>query len=232
MVVMKASDVMVSKVITVGPDASVQEVAGLLLQNRISAVPVVDAGGAILGIVSEGDLINRPETKAAHRQSWWLEALASKQTLAADYVKSHSRKVSDVMTHNVITASPETSVSEVATLLERNRIKRVPIVDGKKVVGIVSRANLLQGLAGLKNKIPQTQPADSTIRAEIMEKLANESWTRPALLTVTVQNGTVSLWGAVDSEAEKRAVHVLAEVTPGVRGVNDNLIVGAVLGYS
>jgi CBS domain-containing protein len=229
---MKASDVMVSNVVTVGPDASVQDVANILLHNRISAVPVVGADGEILGIVSEGDLINRPETKAAHRKSWWLEALTSKETSAADYVRSHSHKVSDVMTHNVITASPETSVSEVAALLERNRIKRVPIVENKKLVGIVSRANLLQGLAGLKDKIPQTQPSDSAIRNEIMRKLTNERWTRPALLTVTVQNGTVNLWGIVDSEIEKKAVHVLAEVTPGVREVDDNLIVGAVFGYS
>jgi CBS domain-containing protein len=229
---MKASDVMVSNVITVGPDASVLDVANLLLHNRISAVPVVNADGKIVGIVSEGDLINRPETKASHRKSWWLEALTSKETLAADYVKSHSRKVTDVMTHNVITASPETSVSDVAALLERNRIKRVPIVKDKKLVGIVSRANLLQGLAGLKDKVPQTQPGDSAIRDEIMRKLTNERWTRPALLTVTVQNGTANLWGIVDSETEKKAVHVLTEVTPGVHNVNDNLIVGAVLGYS
>ena len=116
---MKASDIMVSTVITVGPDASVQDVADLLVRNRISALPVVGDNGELLGIVSEGDLINRPETKTAHRKAWWLDALASNETLAADYVKSHSRKVADVMTRNVITASPETSVAELAALLEK-----------------------------------------------------------------------------------------------------------------
>ena len=112
----------------------------------------------------------------------------------------------------------------MAALLEKNSIKRVPIVKGKRIVGIVSRANLLQGLASLKDKTPQARPDDSAIRDNVMKKLANERWTRPALLSVTVQDGTVDLWGIVDS-TEKKAVHVLVEVTPGVRVVNDNLIV-------
>ena len=119
---MKASDVMVSNVITVVPDATVREIAELLLRHRISAVPVVAASGEILGIVSEGDLINRPETQTSHGKSWWLEALASNEALAAEYVKSHSRKAADVMTCDVISAAPDTLVAEVAALLERNRI--------------------------------------------------------------------------------------------------------------
>ena len=223
---MKASDVMVLNVITVGPDACVQDVADLLLRHRISAVPVVGSNGEILGIVSEGDLINRPETETTHRKSWWLDALASNETLAAEYVKSHSRKVADVMTRQVITASPETSVAEVAALLEKNRIKRVPIVKNGKIVGIVSRANLLQGLASLKDKALHAKPDDLAIRDKVMAKLQNERWTKPALISVTVQDGTVDLWGIVDSPTEKKALHVLAEVTPGVRAVNDNLMIG------
>ena len=119
---MKASDVMVSNVITVGPDARVQDVAGLLLRHRISAVPVVGPTGELLGIVSEGDLINRPESETERRKPWWLEALASNEGLAAEYVKSHSRNVADVMTTEVITVSPGTSVAEIVTLLERHRI--------------------------------------------------------------------------------------------------------------
>lgn len=222
---MKASDIMVSTVITVGPDASVQDVADLLVRNRISALPVVGDNGELLGIVSEGDLINRPETETARRKSWWLDALASNETLAADYVKSHSRTVADVMTRDVITASPETSVADLAALLEKNSIKRVPIIKDKRIVGIVSRANLLQGLASLKDKAPQARADDSAIRDNVMKKLANERWARPALLSVTVQDGTVDLWGIVKSATEKKAVHVLVEVTPGVRAVNDNLIV-------
>jgi CBS domain-containing protein len=222
---MNASDVMVSAVITVGPDASVQDVADLLLQHRISAVPVVGSNGEILGIVSEGDLINRPETHTTHRKSWWLDALASNESLAAEYVKSHSRQVTDVMTRELVTAAPDTPVAEVAALLEKNQIKRVPIVKNGKIVGIVSRANLLQGLASLKDKAPQARPDDSILRETLMAKLQNERWARPALITVTVQDGTVELWGIVESQIEKKAVHVLAEATPGVRAVIDNLMI-------
>jgi CBS-domain-containing membrane protein len=222
---MKASDVMVSNVITVGPDARVPEVAELLLRNRISAVPVVGADGEMLGIVSEGDLLNRPESETAHRKSWWLEALTSNETLAANYVKSHSQKVTDVMTRDMLTASPETTVAEVAALLEKYCIKRVPIEKDGKIVGIVSRANLLQGLASLKDKIPRTQPNDSAIRDKVMAKLNAALWAKPALLSVTVHDGIVDLWGIVESPSEKKAVHVLAEVTPGVRAINDNLMV-------
>jgi CBS-domain-containing membrane protein len=222
---------MVTNVITVGPDATVQDVAELLLRHRISAVPVIDAAGKIVGIVSEGDLINRPETETSHRKSWWLDALTSKDALAADYIKSHSQKVADVMTRNVITASPDTSVAEIAALLEKNGIKRVPIVADGRIVGIVSRANLLQGLASLKDKTPQQRPDDAIIRKRVMASLENESWARPAYVSVTVQEGIVELWGIVESKQEKDALHVLAEVTPGVRAVNDNLTVRRPLSY-
>jgi CBS-domain-containing membrane protein len=222
---MNASDVMITNVVTVGADASVQDVANLLLAHRISAVPVVTATGEILGIVSEGDLINRPEAQTSHRRSWWLDALASNESLAAEYVKSHSRQVTDVMTRDVITAAPDTPVAEVAALLEKNRIKRVPIVKDGRIVGIVSRANLLQGLASLKDNAPQARPDDSALRERIMRRLENEPWTRPALISVTVQDGTVELWGIVESQTEKKAVQVLAEGTPGVRAVTDHLTI-------
>jgi CBS-domain-containing membrane protein len=222
---MKASDVMVSNVITVGPDATVQEVADILLRNRISAVPVVSASGEMLGIVSEGDLLNRTEAETSHRKSWWLDALSSNEILAAEYVKSHSRKAADVMTCNVITAAPDTTVADIAALLEKNRIKRVPIVESGRIVGIVSRANLLQGLASMGKNGPAARPDDSAIRDKVMAKLRNERWARPALISVTVCEGTVDLWGIVESQAERKAVHVLAEVTPGVRAVNDNLMI-------
>jgi CBS domain-containing protein len=138
---------MVTNVITVGPDTSVQEVAQILLSARISAVPVVEAGGELLGIVSEGDLMHRAEAGTGRRRPWWLAAFLGKEALAAEFVKEHSRRVTDVMTREVVTAAPETSLSDVANLMEKNAIKRVPIVKDGKVVGIVSRANLLQALA-------------------------------------------------------------------------------------
>jgi CBS domain-containing protein len=126
---MNAADVMVTKVITVGPDACVQDVANMLLTNRISAVPVVDANGKLLGIVSEGDLMRRVEAGTGRRRSWWLSLLTGREPFAAEYVKEHSRRVVDVMTRAVITAKPDTPLRDIANLLERNGIKRVPIVE-------------------------------------------------------------------------------------------------------
>jgi CBS-domain-containing membrane protein len=221
---MKAADVMVTSVITVGPQASVQEVAKLLLTNRISGLPVVSDQGDLVGIVSEGDLLHRAEAGTGRRRPWWLAILTGRDVLAAEYVREHSFKVADVMTRHVITATPDTSLQDIAHLLEKNGIKRVPIVDGGRLVGIVSRANLLQALASGTKK-GETAPSDGTIREDVMARLRAESWTRPSLVNVIVQDGTVELWGIVDSQTEKRAVRVAAEVTPGVRAVNDNLII-------
>jgi CBS domain-containing protein len=221
---MKAADVMVTNVITVGPDATVQEVAGILLTNRISGVPVVGADGELIGIVSEGDLMRRAESGTGRRRPWWLSVLTGREVLASEYVREHSRKVADVMTSPVVTASPDTPLSDIATTLEKNGIKRVPIVKDGKVVGIVSRANLLQALASL-SKAADAGPSDAAIRDDVMARLHAEPWTRPSLINVIVTNGTVELWGIVDSQTEKRAVRVAAEVTPGVRVINDNLVI-------
>ena len=223
---MKAADVMVSNVITVRSDTSVQEVAEALLANRISAVPVVNKAGELVGIVSEGDLIRRAETGTDRRRSWWLELLVGRTPLAAEYVKAHARMVGDIMTRTVVTATPETSLRAIAELLEKNSIKRVPIVKSRKVVGIVSRANLVQALAARwKEREPQRSGHDLTIREEVMARLDAEPWTRYAPINVIVHDATVELWGIVDSETVRAAVRVAAEITPGVSAVNDNLVV-------
>ena len=220
---MNAADVMVSNVVTVGPDASVRDVAGILIRNHISALPVVGPGGNVLGIVSEGDLIHRAETGTEVSRSWWLDLLTSDEARATEFAKSHARKVSDVMTKRVVTAAPDTPLSEIARLLEQNGIKRLPVVKDGKLVGIVSRKNLLQALASLKERIPAAAPSDTELRAKIMAQLNAQTWARPTFLNVLVQNGTVELHGMVSTQAEKKAVRVLAEATPGVRAVNDQL---------
>jgi CBS domain-containing protein len=222
---MKAADVMVTNVITVGPEASVQDVARILLNARISGVPVVGPNGELIGIVSEGDLMRRVEAGTGRRRPWWLALLTGKEVLAAEFIKEHSRKVADVMSSEVIAAAPETPLAEIANLLEKNAIKRVPIVDKGKLVGIVSRANLLQALATLSGGAAATQADDAEIREKVLTQLNAEPWTQTSLINVIVQEGTVELWGVVDSALEKKAVRVAAEVTPGVRAVNDNLII-------
>jgi CBS domain-containing protein len=223
---MKAADVMVRNVITVGPDACVQDVAQILLSARISGVPVVAPNGELLGIVSEGDLMRRVEAGTGRPRPWWLALFVGKETLAAEFIRENSRKVTDVMTRRVITATPDTPLSKIANLLEKNAIKRVPIVEGGKLVGIVSRANLLQALASLTKQVEvATEVNDSQIRDKVLTQLNTEPWTRTSLINVIVQDGTVELWGVVESASEKKAVQVAAEATPGVRAVNDNLIV-------
>jgi CBS domain-containing protein len=223
---MKASDIMVSNVITVTPEQSVQDVAEILIERRISGVPVLDAAGELVGIVSEGDLMRRGDAGTEHRRSWWLKLLMGREGLAGEYIKEHATKVKDVMTRSVITAAPETSISDLAELLERNRIKRVPIVKDRKIVGIVSRANLLQALAGMRHQISVEKPTtDTALRDSVLRRLKAEPWTRSSLINITVHDGTVDLWGVVDSPTEKKALCLAAEVTPGVRAVNDHVIV-------
>jgi CBS domain-containing protein len=224
---MKANDVMVTNVITVGLDASIEDVAHLLLTHRISAVPVVGQRGELVGIISEGDLIRRAELGTHPRRSWWLEMLAGrgKEALAAEYVKSHAGKVADLMTQEVITATPDTPLRDIAALLEKNRIKRVPIVANGKVVGIVSRANLVQALATLRKDVEPGSMTDSIVRDKILAQFNLEPWSKFSTLNVTVQNGTVELWGIVDTEAEKQAARVAAEMVAGADAVEDNVVV-------
>jgi CBS domain-containing protein len=224
---MKARDIMAVNVMTVGPEASVRQAAEILFKNRISALPVVDEHGGLIGIISEGDLVRRAELETDDRRSWWLELFVreSKENLAIEYVRSHARKVKDVMTRRVITASPTTPLRNIAALLEKHRIKRVPILAKGRVVGIVSRANLIQALAGLREEDRQSVTSDSMIRKKVMARFKSELWSKHALLNATVQDGAVTLWGVVDSEAEKEAARVAAEQVVGVREIENNLIV-------
>ena len=221
---MKARDVMVAPVVTVKPSQSARDVATLFARHRISAVPVVDDNGRVVGVVSEGDLMRRSETDTERRPSWWLSIFTSNDALAAEYIRRHARKVSDLMTKTVITATPDTPLSEIAAILERNAIKRVPIVANGQLVGIVSRANLVQAMAAAKPALI-VPISDTTIRERLLEHLRTQRWAHAGLVNITVFDGVVSLWGLVPSEMEKRALRVAAEQTTGVRAVEDNLVV-------
>lgn len=220
---MNAADVMVTNVISVRSDTTVEKIAETLLTNRISAVPVLDAAGGLVGIVSEGDLIHRVEADTERHRSWWLELLTGREILAREFVKSHSRKAADVMTRPVITVKPETPLSDLAYLLEKHRIKRVPVLVNGKLAGIVSRANLIQALVRRGDEIiPDEKVVDAALRAKVLAQLRSKPWW-PDDINVIVDDGTVELWGFVDSEAEKDAIRVAVEVTPGVRTVANNL---------
>lgn len=220
---MLAKDVMTRRVVTVGPGTPVPEVARLLLDRRISAVPVVDAGGRLLGIVSEGDLIRRPEVGGARRQSWWLSLLGGGGSDPAEYVRSHGGQAADVMTRDVVTVSEDTPVGDIARILEERRIKRVPVVRRGKVVGIVSRADLLRGLASVRARPRTGRPTDRAIRERLIKRLEREPWAPLGQINVIVTDGVVHLWGLVDSAEQRRALQVAARDTAGVRRVEDHL---------
>jgi CBS-domain-containing membrane protein len=229
---MKASDIMSTDVVTVGRNATVQEVANLLVNHRISGVPVVDANGHVVGLVSEGDLLRRADAGTGHERSWWLKLLMGSEGLAREYIHEHSREVADVMSREVFTAAPDTPVADLAEILEKHRIKRLPIVKDGKLVGIVSRANLLHALVSLRNDIPAKPVADSELREAILARMRAEPWIGTSLVNVTVASGTADMWGIVDTLAEKKALRVLVETTSGVTAVNDNIIVRPVASYA
>ncbi|MBU6462181.1 MAG: CBS domain-containing protein [Bradyrhizobium sp.] len=228
---MKARDVMISPVVTVRTGATVRDVARILLEKHISAVPVVDSAGKVVGIVSERDLMHRAEAGTERPYSWWVHFLAGDATIAADYVKSHATKVDDVMTCEVIKAAPETPLHEVATMLEEHAIKRIPIVsrDGD-LVGIVSRANLIQVIASARPKLEMTLP-DAAIRQKLLDEMKKQPWAHRYNLSVTVAGGVVDLWGYAQSDDERRAIRVAAEAIPGVVLVNDHLADSPVFAY-
>jgi CBS domain-containing protein len=225
--VMKAIDVMVRDVITIGPDDSIADAAKLIADNDVSALPVVDDGGHLVGIISEGDLMSREEIGAAVHHPWWIEAVTPAATLAAEFAKSHGKRVEEVMSEDVITATEEATLAEIAAILERNRIKRVPIVRDGELVGIVSRSNLVQALASNGGAASGSLDASRTIRQEILSRLEQQqTWTDFGSRNVIVTDGKVHLWGLISSDAERKALIALAEGVPGVTEVIDETIPG------
>jgi CBS domain-containing protein len=223
-IAMRAADIMTSDVITIGEDASVREGATLMAEHGISAVPVVDPDNRVVGMVSEGDLLHRAETGTERHRSWWLDLVASTNRLAGEYVKSHSGKVKDVMTRDVISVTDETPVADIAILLETNRIKRVPVLQDGKLVGIVSRANLVRALAMTIDERPGgAEVDDRAIRDKLVTELKAQKWAEVSPANITVQDGVVHLWSSYYSDQEKRALVVAAESIPGVRRVVDHM---------
>ena len=220
---MQARDIMTAPVVTVAPDTTVQEIARLLLERRISAVPVVQADGRLAGIVSEGDLMRRPDSGGERTSSWWLSLLSAPEDRAHDYRKAHGRRAADVMTPRVVTAEESTSIGEVATLLEKHRIKRVPVVREGRVVGIVSRANLLHGLASHAPAAPAPASNDE-LRRRVRREL-EKAGVDPVFVNVVVYDGVVRLWGALWSEEQLAAARAAARNAAGRVPVEDHLSV-------
>jgi CBS domain-containing protein len=220
---MLAKDVMTKSVVTVDPGATVLQAVRLMLQKRISGLPVVDASGNLVGIVTEGDFLRRVETKTERRRPRWLEFILGPGRLADEYVHSHGSKVAEVMTPEPLTIAEDTPLDEVVQTMETRGVKRLPVVRGKRVVGIVSRANLLHALASLAPTAPAPSAGDAAIRDKLMAELDRQKWAPIAALNVVVRDGTVELWGTITDERERQALIVAAENIPGVKAVRDHL---------
>jgi len=217
---MKAKDVMTEHVITVAPDASIVEALQLMLENKISGLPVVDKGGGnLVGIVTEGDFLRRSETGTERRRSRWAEFILGPGTIAKDYVHSHARRIDEVMTANVETVGEDAELEDVVALMEKRRVKRVPVMRGTKLVGIVSRANLLHALATLSREVTPGAKSDETIRAAVLAELDRQTWAPRHMIDVVVRNGVVELWGTVIDTDQRDAARVVAETVPGVKAV-------------
>jgi CBS domain-containing protein len=221
---MIASDVMVRDVKTVGPGTNVAEAARLMAQNDLSALPVVDDDKRLVGIISEADLLRREELGTEVRRPRWMEAMIPATTLATEFAKAHGKQVKELMSEDVITGREDTPLAEIAAVLERRRIKRIPILRDGALVGIVSRANLIQALASAKLEPTEKLDESRTIRQELQSRLAAQSWTDFGSRNVIVVDGEVHLWGLVGSPAERKALIALAEGVPGVTGVVDEMI--------
>lgn len=219
---MLAKDVMTTAILTVTPETDVGEIARTMLDAHISAIPVIGEDGSLLGIVSEGDLMHRIESETRRRPSWWLRLLATPQEPAERYLREFGRRARDVMTKEVITVAPDTPLTEIAAMLEKYHIKRVPVMDGGKLVGIVSRANLLRGVATWQKPLG-VRVEDSALRALLLKAL-EESELPMHLVNVTVTGGEVELWGVVDSDLQIQAARAAAEATVGVMSLKNHLI--------
>jgi CBS domain-containing protein len=218
---MHAADIMTPDVICAGPDTSLAELVRLMLENSVSGVPIVE-DGRVVGMLSESDLLRRAELGTETRPQRWLELLTSSDRLAADYARSHGRKASEIMTRDVVTVDAATPITDVAHLLEARHIKRVPVTRDGRLVGIVTRRNLLQALA-TSLAVSPADTDDRTIRDAFYAELQRQAWATPSSINAVVTDRVVHLWGLAPDETVRQAIVVVAENIPGARAVEDHM---------
>jgi len=221
---MNASDVMTRDVIMIDPDSTVLQAARLMLQHHISGLPVIDKAGTLVGVLSEGDFLRRRETKTERHRSRWLEFLMGPGKIAAEYTHTHGSKVGEVMTTEVQTVDENAALEDIIELMERHRIKRVPVMSGSTLVGIVTRSNLMHAMVSMARVTPAAAKTDGAIREQLLAELKKEQWAPVAMTNVVVRDGVVELWGAIVDERQRDALKVAAENIPGVKAVKDHMV--------
>jgi len=221
---MKAADVMTRRIISVSPEATVLEAIKLMLKHHISGLPVTGRKGKLVGIVTESDFLHRPEIGTERKRSRWLDALFGPAAGAHDYVRSHGLKVQDVMTRDPVTVAENAPLDEAVRIMEAHSVKRLPVMRRGKLVGIVSRADLMLALASIDRAASDSGGTDAAIRDHIMAAIREQNWTAGASVDVIVRSGVADLWGTISDVAQREALRVLAASTPGVKQVEDHLI--------
>lgn len=221
---MRAKDIMTTQVTTVDADSLVHEIVRCLLTKHISAVPVTDADGRVLGIISEGDLIHRVAATSHQHRSWWASLFDGSGKDPAEFIKTHALHARDIMTREVTAVTEDTPAEEIVRILEKRRIKRVLVLRGERLVGIVSRADLLRVVLASSPETGASMSAnDRELREKIMANLEGQDWARVSQLNIVVSEGVAQLWGFVGSDTERNALRVAAETVPGIREVEDHL---------
>ncbi len=222
---MQAQDIMTTEVVAVGPETPVREVARIMVERRINGLPVQEPDGRLVGVITDGDLYRRAElgTDRRRRHSW-LELFAADPRHAEDYVEAHGRIARDVMSSDVVAVAPETSLHQIADLFETRRIRRVPVVRDGRVVGIVSRADLVRAFVASAPPTDDSDAADQRIRDMVLAEYGRHPWGLRAEANVIVTDGVVHIFGLVDSESEQHALRVAAEGVPGVKGFKDHTV--------
>jgi CBS domain-containing protein len=219
---MRAHQIMTRSVVTVTPETTIVEAANTMLQRHVSGLPVVDAADKLVGIISEGDFIRRSEIGTQRMRGRWLKLILGPGKAATDFVHEHGCKVAEIMTPQPLTITEDTALDEIVQVMEKNNVKRLPVMRGDKIVGIVSRANLMQAVASLARQIPDPTADDDHIRNRVIDALANNDWC-PFGLSVIVRDGIVHLSGVITEERSRQAAIVGAENVAGVRKVHDHL---------
>jgi CBS domain-containing protein len=221
---MIAKDIMTTQVVSARPKASVREAADQMLQYRISGLPVIDDDGQLVGMLTEGDFLRRGELGTSKHRPRWLEFIVAPGRLADEYVHAYGRTVAETMSCNPISISEDLPLEEIVRIMERRHIKRLPVTKNGRVIGIVSRADLVRALTNILPEASKTRPEDSEIRRQLLEEIEKRAWCPGSLINVLVHNGVVELWGTVLAEREREALRVAAENVPGVTEVKNHVV--------
>ncbi len=227
---MKAQDIMTKTVATVRPDTSIQEIAALMVEKHISGLPVLDEGGKVLGMVSQSDLLHRAEVGTERKHKWWFRILADTKDMAREYSKAHGLRAGDVMTRYVISVKADAELSDVADILDSNRIKRVPVIEGDRLVGIITRGDLVRALSlsQLAKGANKAKVENSALHKILQQRIRGQPWlgADQSHINLAIKDGVVELWGFVETEDQHKALRVLVEETDGVTGLVDKIMVG------